>query len=247
MKQGQHRAPLVEGSDGYRYVLKLRTLDCPYVAAAEYVAALLAPHLRVATPPVRILRIEPTLCEVVALLGPDEAELASLLANQDGLVFGSRFVEPVQLYSEGQLTTPNPLSADSLLDLLAFDMLIDNNDRLQGGNPNLLVHSYSLLAIDHEEAVTGLQNDTGAIGILERAVSEVDEHVAGPLVPMNRLLLVSHAARVSGLSDEELAVVVAQVPECWWRSTCGPDFLHTWLMVRRQVVEERLLRISRSG
>ncbi|MBK7755208.1 MAG: hypothetical protein IPI35_02085 [Deltaproteobacteria bacterium] len=153
MVEGAHRPPLVLASDGHRYVLKLGSQD-PDFPVSELIAAGLGSRLGVPMPAYAVLEAEPGLLNLLEALGDDDAlELLGALKTSGGACFGSRLLpNPLTRWTPG-LHRALKLDDGVLAKILAFDALIENGDRRNAHNPNMLVSNGAIWAIDHGQSL----------------------------------------------------------------------------------------------
>ena len=152
---GTTRPMLVIGEDGRKYVLKIfskKDSSQRSYTVAEVMANILAKDFDLNIPEGVYMTIDKFLLKTIQQTQPsihrklEEKEV-------DFILFGSLYYEGYPTYS--------PAKSDKLLDLdefesiLAFDMLIANNDR-RLAKPNILRGPEHYLLIDHEKAFEGL-------------------------------------------------------------------------------------------
>jgi len=145
--RGGSSLPLVVGgSDGNKYVVKLRGSGDGVVAnVIEWVAIKLG---RLAGIPV----VEPVLLEIDAGFGihAEDPEIQELLDKSSGVNFGSRFIEAPSLRDDGRAAV-----IDTALqqDIFLYDLFLLNIDR-NWKNPNILFDRHGLWALDFSSSLT---------------------------------------------------------------------------------------------
>ena len=235
MVEGAHRPPLILASDGHRYVLKLGSQD-PDFPACELIAAGLAGPLGVPIPPYTVLEAEPSLLSFFEDLGGDDArELLVSLRASGGACFGTRLLP-------GKLTRWTPalhraLKLDDvvLAKILVFDALIENGDRRNAHNPNLLVSHGALWAIDHGQSLPVAQGCPPTKHRYPYA-----EHITWTILGESLTALMSTIPRLKALTDEDIEAAVTAVPAEWWAEPRRPTQVIESLCARRHRVVEDL-------
>lgn len=233
MTEGAHRPPLIEASDGQRYILKLGHLD-PDFPACELVASHLAMSMGVRTPEVALVEIPPRLLTILSL-DPDWSDLG--VGHRGNLCFGSRFLGDDILRWTSDMAAITTNLPDAALGLLALDLLIENHDRKHGHNPNVLLVRGELVAIDHGQSLPSIQGIMDDIG-----EQDLTQHVSWPLVKTTPRRLAHQAARLP--TDSDLDRAVSQVPAAWWQPPDRPDAVRAALRRRRDAVRAILLALS---
>lgn len=155
LKGGTTRPMLVVGEDGNKYVLKIfskKDAAQRSYTVAEVIANLLAKQFDLNVPQGVYMKVDEMLLKSIELAQPD---IHKILSEKElkNILFGSLYFEGYAIYS--------PTNKDKLLDLdefesiLAFDMLIVNDDR-RTVKPNILRGPNHYLLIDHEKTFEGL-------------------------------------------------------------------------------------------
>lgn len=183
----------------------------------EFLAALVGRYLGLPIPQIAIVEIDPHLIDVIPC-----SEAHRLLAGDDGPHFGS-------LHRTGGFA-PLPVGFSvsealfpQVLDIFAFDMLIQNPDRSNvpgHGKPNLLCNGQEFIIFDHELAFSFV----AAIGTTPlpwelRDLPFVRHHVFyNHLVRHARnhdLSFDTFLSRIMDLSDPVLAEMIDAIPDNW--------------------------------
>ncbi|GAA0876705.1 hypothetical protein GCM10009118_31150 [Wandonia haliotis] len=152
---GTTRPMLVIGENGKKYVLKIfskRDASQRSYTVAEVLANILAKEFDLNVPEGVYMTIDKSLLKSIEQTQP---EIYKKLEEKetDRILFASLYYEGYPTYS--------PVNKDKYLDLdefesiLAFDMLIANDDRRKD-KPNILRGPEHYLLIDHEKAFEGL-------------------------------------------------------------------------------------------
>lgn len=237
--EGMQRPPLFEADDGHTWVLKLSTLDRDF-PVAELVAAHLARALDVPMPAFAVLDVPPALAEFFAATGdPDLVEFVASFEELGMQVFGSRWLDGVV-----QKWTPayraHVDQADALLArLLVFDAFIENPDRSSASNPNLLVSSGRLFAIDHGQALPAAQGITG-----KRLPYAFDSHLAWDVIRERPHLLGPEVDALTALPDRAIRAAVDAVPAPWWTDPARATIVVDDLIARRDTLPATLRQIQ---
>lgn len=153
---GTTRPMLVLGENGKKYVLKIFSKkdasQRPYMVA-EVIANILAREFGLNVPEAVYLRIEP---DLINFLSITQKEIFNKLQEKaiDGLHFGSIYQEGYPIYSPSR--DDKLLELDEFESILAFDLLIGNEDR-RITKPNILRGPDHYMLIDHEKAFEGLE------------------------------------------------------------------------------------------
>lgn len=235
MVEGAHRPPLVLASDGHRYVLKLGSQD-PDFPVSELIAAGLGSRLGVPMPAYAVLEAEPGLLHLLEALGDDDAlELLGALKASGGACFGSRLLpNPLTRWTPG-LHRALKLDDGVLAKILAFDALIENGDRRNAHNPNMLVSNGAIWAIDHGQSLPAAQGCPPAPHRYPYA-----EHITWAIVGASLTALTSAIPLVNELTDEAIEAAVSAVPAEWWTEPSRPSRVVESLCARRHRVVEDL-------
>ncbi|MCK6516806.1 hypothetical protein L6R46_17330 [Myxococcota bacterium] len=234
MVEGAHRPPLVLASDGHRYVLKLGSQDRDF-PVSELIAAGLASHLGVPMPAYAVLEAEPNLLQLLESLGDDDArELLGALETSGGACFGSRLLPSPLTRWTPALHRALKLDDGVLAKVLAFDALIENGDRRNAHNPNLLVCNGAIWAIDHGQSLPAAQGCPPAPNRYPYT-----EHITWTILEESLTALTSAIPLVSELTEEAIAAAVSAVPDEWWAEPTRANRVVESLCARRhQVVED---------
>lgn len=241
MLEGAHRPPLFEADDGHQYVLKLDTLDADF-PVVELVAAHLAAALAVPLPAFVVAEAPPGLTGALKASGdPDLLEFAAAFERREGTCFGSRCLAGPTTRWTMATSAVDPQAAATLARVLVFDTFIENIDRTSASNPNLLISSGRVVAIDHNQALPVLQGATG-----KRLRFPVESHIAWPTVQADPHLLKAPIADLRALDPAAVRAAVAAVPACWWADPARAERAAADLIDRRAVVSDTLAAMQKS-
>ena len=211
LREGGSLPGLVEGDDLGTYVCKFHGAGQGVrVLVAEVIVSGLAGRLGLRTP--RLVALDLDL--EIARYEADE-EVQDLLNKSPGLNLGVDFL-PGAFGYEGEAAT----SADTAARVLWLDAFTANVDRTWR-NPNLLLWHDDVWVIDHGAALYFHHAWPGAIGDPARFAAQawdVRDHVFGAHV--ERL---TTADADIGLTDGDLAAVVAEVPDVWLEPVPGAE------------------------
>jgi hypothetical protein len=109
------------------------------------------------------------------------------------------------------------------------------------GNPNLLISSGRVVAIDHNQALPVLQGATG-----KRLRFPIESHIAWPTVQSDPHLLTAPIADLRALDPSAVRGAVAAVPACWWGEPARAERAAADLIDRRAVVSDTLAALQKS-
>jgi hypothetical protein len=211
LREGGSLPGLVEGDDLGTYVCKFRGAGQGVrVLVAEVIVGALAARLGLRTPRLVALRLQPEIARYEA-----DEEVQDLLRASLGLNLGIDFL-PGAFGYDGDAGTPPELAA-RILWLDAFTANVDRTWR----NPNLLLWHGEPWVIDHGAAL--YFHHAWSTGVTDPArwatqAWDVGDHVFG--AQLGRLPEVDAAI---GLSTDDLAACVAEVPEAWLEPVPGAE------------------------
>jgi hypothetical protein len=199
-----------EGTMVGEYVVKLRGAIGESGLVNELFAAKLAVHFGLAAPEAAVIAIDQALVDLVANAPPSQA---ARVRGSVGLNFGTKVLAGA---SEWPVEKSIPEAMwRAAVDIFAFDALVQNPDR-RFNNQNLLTKGDSLLIFDHETAfsflVTLLPSATPWKLDDQRYLAD---HVFYRRLKSKLIDLTGFTASLGGLSDAQLAGIVADVPAEW--------------------------------
>ena len=231
LREGGSLPGIVEADDLGVYVCKFRGAGQGLrVLVAEVVVAGVAGLLEVPVP--ELVSVE--LAAEIARYEADE-EVQDLLTRSLGLNLGVDLLHRAFGYDASY--EPDPDLAGRILWLDALCANVDRSWR----NPNLLLWSGALWAIDHGAALYFHYSWPGGTGSPERFAAQpydASEHILGRFAAQARAQDESLAAR---LTPDALAEVVAQVPDEWLEPVPGAE---TPAAVRQRYVDFLLARVG---
>jgi hypothetical protein len=123
--------------------------------------------------------------------------------------------------------------------VLVLDAFIENPDRSSASNPNLLVASSALYAIDHGQALPAAQGITG-----KRLPYAFDSHLAWDVVRERPQLLDPEIDALDALPDEAIRDAVEAVPAAWWTDPARAEAVVRDLIARRGTLPDTLRQIQ---
>ena len=211
LREGGSLPGLVEGDDLGTYVCKFRGAGQGVrVLVAEVIVSGLAVRLGLRTPRLVALEVDPQLARYEA-----DEEVQDLLNASPGLNLGIDFL-PGSFGYEGETSTPADVAA-RVLWLDAFTANVDRTWR----NPNLLLWHDDLWVIDHGAALYFHHGWSGGVGDPARFAQQpwdVRDHVFGA-----HLDLLPAVDDSVSLTTDDLAEVVAEVPDTWLEPVPGAE------------------------
>lgn len=230
-KHGRSRPLLVwaEDSDGSRHevVLKLREtgrLDGTGLAA-ELIASQLASDLGLTTPPPFVVEVTPEFAASVPHI-----DAARRLSASPGLHFASRL-------ETGQFHLPLTASAlpaaaiDSAAAVMAFDLLIGNDDR-HVEKANCLVRGAQIVLIDHERAFPILRRDLRASAWQPGGLDNLHRHVFFAALKGQMPDFAPLASSLSALPAERIDHYIKNLPLSWLEEGAIGRLKTFWLEMR---------------
>ncbi|GAB3666685.1 hypothetical protein GCM10027596_34610 [Nocardioides korecus] len=231
LREGGSLPGIVEADDLGVYVCKFRGAGQGLrVLVAEVVVAGVAGLLEVPVP--ELVTVD--LASEIARYEADE-EVQDLLTRSLGLNLGVDLLHRAFGYDASY--EPDPDLAGRILWLDALCANVDRSWR----NPNLLLWSGALWAIDHGAALYFHYSWPGGTGSPERFAAQpydASEHILGRFAEQARAQDEALAAR---LTPAALAEVVAQVPDEWLEPVPGAE---TPEAVRQRYVDFLLARVG---
>jgi hypothetical protein len=193
--------------------------------ASELIASCLAGHFGIRRPEPAAVRLHPDLIVWLAKQRPD---LAAAVRSSPGLNFGTRLLLDVATWPVGRGLPESIMMVAP--HIFAFDALIDNDYRLRQ-YPNLLVRGDEVFVIDHEAAfsflyLVGRKNPTWEI----RERRSLREHVFFYQLRKQQIDLSLFTARLAALGDEELELIIREIPVEWWHGDIDRMSAHLQLV-----------------
>lgn len=171
----------------------------------EAVTAQLAEHFGIKTPSPALVTMDRPLAIALSF----NPTISSIINRNTGINYGSRFMPGYSTWPQYR-SVPHGLRR-AATNLLAFDALIDNGDRVID-NPNLLSNSKDIVAIDHELAFQFL-NLTGNIEEkMSAAVMGLRDHPFFNDFHKSVLDLDDFSARLEALSQERVQEICDCIP-----------------------------------
>lgn len=227
-EHGRSRPVLVwaEDAGGARHeiVLKLREagrLDGASLAA-ELVASLLATDLGLNTPPPFIVEVTPEFAASVP-----EADAARRLAAAPGLHFASR-LETGQFHLPLVAVALPDAAIDAAAAVLAFDLLIGNDDR-HVEKANCLVRGARVVLIDHERAFPVLRQELRPHAWQEGGLETVRRHVFFSALKGQMPDFSPLADTLTALPANQIDRYLAELPSGWLDATAAARLKTFWV------------------
>ena len=205
----------LNGNNAGEFVVKLKGgIDAGVTGlTCELMASLLASELGLNAPIPAIVEIDPAIGN---LLSSRDSEMARIIRRSAGQNFGTEVlvggygVWPINKYVPASLRP-------SAGEIFAFDALIQNPDR-KVNNPNLLWKGEEIFLIDHELAFSFLfqiGNPPEPWRLEGEAGAFLNDHVFYQELRGQEVDLARFQRALEGLSDEDLAGMVDQIPREW--------------------------------
>jgi hypothetical protein len=211
LREGGSLPGIVEGDDLGTYVCKFRGAGQGVrVLVAEVIVSALANRLGLRTPRLVALDLDPEIARYEA-----DEEVQDLLNASPGYNLGIDFL-PGAFGYEGEASAPPDVAA-RILWLDAFTANVDRTWR----NPNLLLWHGEPWVIDHGAALYFHHAWSGGVTDPARFAAQpwdVGDHVFGSHVDR----LPAFDATI-GLTEDDLAACVAEVPDVWLEPVPGAE------------------------
>jgi hypothetical protein len=171
----------------------------------EVVAAYLAEHFGIRTPSPALVELEGTLAAALGFI----PEISGIINDNLGLNYGSRFLPGYSTWPQYR-EVPHALRR-AATNILAFDALIDNADRIIG-NPNLLSNSKDIVLIDHELAFQFLGRSGSTETMIEASILGLREHPFFNDFQKSMLDLGDFSSRLEALSQRKIQELCDCIP-----------------------------------
>ncbi|BBH15848.1 hypothetical protein Back2_01350 [Nocardioides baekrokdamisoli] len=213
LREGGSLPGIVEGADLGTYVCKFRGAGQGVrVLVAEVIASGIARALRIATPRLVELDLDPAIARYEA-----DEEVQDLLRASVGSNLGIDFL-PGAFGFDGA----GQVDAQDAAAILWLDAFIANVDR-SFRNPNLLVWGGRLWAIDHGASLYFHHGWSGGVTDPQRFADlawSADDHVLREYLPQ----LAETDARLRPMLDEQMLIdIVGEIPEEWLEPVPGAE------------------------
>jgi len=203
LRAGSSLPLIVGGSDGHKYVVKLR-------GSGEGVLANVVEFLSLALG--RFAQI-PVLAPMCLLIETDFAkrandpEIRELLEKSAGVNFGTKYVEAASAYNERRAPVIAPEIKDNIF---LYDLFLLNIDR-NAGNSNIIINRDGLWCLDYASAVT-VRNAVAGKSHKELALlKEMKRH----LFYRDHINAYSFIRKFKEIPDSSMNDITDELPEEW--------------------------------
>jgi len=203
LREGGSLPAIVEGDDGFLYVLKLRGAGQGVKALiAELLAGEIARTIGLKVPELVFARLDPVLSKTE----PDE-EIQDLLRASGGLNLGLHYLSGAITFD----ALVNQVNGRLASQIVWLDALVTNVDRT-ARNTNLLMWHKELWVIDHGAAFYFHHAWQNVAQQGERPFPAIKDHV---LLPKATELTEVNSEAKQLLTRERLSAIVALIPDEW--------------------------------
>lgn len=203
LREGGSIPALVEADDGQLYVVKLAgAAQGSRPLVAELIVGELARTIGLRVP--ELVRVD-----LDAAFGRTEPhpEIRAVLQASAGLNIGLAYLAGAIAFESA---TASQVASDVASRIVALDAFAMNVDRT-ARNPNLLWWRGELWLIDHGAALYWQHGWDGSQDTSQRSFPAIRDHVL-----LSRALdLEAAAAQLRAVSDDQIAAIVAELPEVW--------------------------------
>ncbi len=203
IRAGSSLPLIVGGSDGNKYVLKLRGSGDGVIAnIVEWLSLRLG---RLAQIPV----LEPVLLSVDAGFAKkaQDPEIREVLKKSAGINFGTKYVEPASMYNERSAYAIDNVTKDNIF---LYDLFLLNLDR-NSENSNMIFNHLGLWSLDYSSAMTMRSCIDGKNYENLAILGEIKRH------PFYRDNIHAHdfIRKFGEIEDSRLRDIVDELPEEW--------------------------------
>ncbi len=220
LREGGSLPAIVEGDDGFLYVLKFRGAGQGAKALnAELIGGELARTAGLKVPEIVFAELDPQ----YGKSEPDE-EIQDLLKASAGLNLGLHFLSGSITYDPVAYTI-DPVLASKIVWLDAFLMNVDRTAR----NTNMLVWHNELWLIDHGAALYFHHSWDNWKEQSEKPFIQIKDHV---LLPFASMISEADMFMRSKINEEIIAGIVSQVPGNWLNDNEAPGVYADFLINR---------------
>ena len=203
LREGGSLPAIVQGSDGFQYVLKFRGAGQGKKAlVSEVIGGELARAIGLNVPELVFMNLDDSLSKAEG-----DEEIQDLLKFSVGLNLGLHFLSGAITF-DPLVSIADPLSASKVV---LLDSIISNIDRT-AKNTNLLNWNKELWLIDHGASLYFHHNWSNWESHLKRTFPGIKDHVL-----LNRADKLPEAAKIisSALSSEVIVDIISAIPDDW--------------------------------
>ena len=203
LREGGSLPAIVQGSDGFHYVLKFRGAGQGKKALnSEVIGGELARAIGLKVPELVFMNLNESFSKAEG-----DEEIQDLLKFSVGLNLGLHFLSGAITY-DPLVSVADPLSASKVV---LLDSIISNIDRT-AKNTNLLNWNKELWLIDHGASLYFHHNWDNWESHLKRTFPAIKDHVL-----LNRADKLPEAAEIikSALSSEVIVDIISTIPDDW--------------------------------
>ena len=205
IRAGSSLPLIVGGSDGHKYVIKLRGSGEGILAnVVEFLSLNLG---RLAQIPV----LEPVCLWVETDLAKktNDPEIRELLERSTGINFATKYVETASVYTEQRSPAIPPEIKDNIF---LYDLFLLNIDR-NAGNPNIIFNRDGLWCLDYASAVT-VRNVVASKSFKELTLlKEMKRH----LFYRDNISAYAFISKFKEIADRGISDLIDELPEEWLR------------------------------
>jgi len=203
IRAGSSLPLIVGGSDGHKYVVKLRgSGDGVLANIVEFLSLQLG---RLAQIPV----LEPALLWIETGLDQKagDPEIKELLARSVGINLATKYIEGASIYHE---QSPLVIDAEQKDNIFLYDLFLLNIDR-NAKNSNMIFNRGGLWCLDYAAAVTMRTVITGKSHKELALLKEIKRH----LFYRNHINAYSFIRRLKEIPDNKIGGMIEELPKEW--------------------------------
>jgi hypothetical protein len=232
LREGGSLPAIVEGDDGFLYVLKFRGAGQGAKALnAELIGGELARAAGLKVPELVFAELDPA----YGRSEPDE-EIQDLLKASAGLNIGLHFLSGAITYDPVSFRV-DPLLASKIVWLDALLMNVDRTVR----NTNMLVWKNELWLIDHGASLYFHHSWDNWEEQSAKPFLQIRDHV---LLPFADEMEKAHQIMKEVMTEELIRSVVGMIPATWLRENESPSVYENFLMRRLEYADVFLNQIN---
>jgi len=219
---------IVGGSDGFKYVVKLRgSGDGVLANVVEWLGVKLGLLMQIPILQPELLMIDASFVEETKDQDP---EIVELLERSVGINFATRYLEDVTLLNER-----NSFSIDKALksNIFLYDLFLLNIDR-SPKNTNMILNGNELWCLDYSSSITMMSVVAGKNYRQEEIfLKEIKRH---PFYN-NEIIADDFIVRLKAIGDKAICDLVEELPEEWMQQlNVGKETRET-----RKTISDRLI------
>jgi len=203
IRAGSSLPLIVGGSDGRKYVVKLRGSGEGVLAnVVEFLSLKLGRLAQIS-----VLESACLLVETDFAKKADDPEIRELLEKSAGINFGTKYVEATSVYNEQRAPVIAPEMKDNIF---LYDLFLLNIDR-NASNSNIIFNRDGLWCLDYASAVTMRNAITGKSHKEHALLKEIKRH----LFYRDKINAYSFIKKFKEIPDSSIGGMIDELPEEW--------------------------------